>query len=231
MSFYNHHIGQTLDEFVMSNQKMVKGITGRVYGRKLSSMIDSFEDLMQVGNIGLIKAYQQFDPEKSNKKIKPSSYAFTKIVSEIGTYIKDKGCSIRYPREFFSVWNFYRNSDILDETDYARIASEGGFKLSLVERCMPYYEKNPLSLNFKINVKGEEMDIIDTIHNHKEDFTVYYYNEFKSGLDSTDQLILDGLCDGFTFVWFEKNFGMKKNDFYKRKKSLKQKLETYMEVV
>ena len=53
-----------------------------------------YEDLFQIGAIGLVKAAKAFD---DTKNIKFSTYAVTKIIGEIKTYLRDNG-EIKVPR-------------------------------------------------------------------------------------------------------------------------------------
>lgn len=56
---------------------------------------ESLEDLIQVGYIGLIKAVDQFDPDRGVKFI---TYATHCIMGEIRHYLRDKSESIKRPR-------------------------------------------------------------------------------------------------------------------------------------
>jgi RNA polymerase sigma-B factor len=55
-----------------------------------------FEDLVQVGSIGLIKAIDRFDPERG---VKLATYAMPNIAGEIQRYFRDHRWGMRVPRE------------------------------------------------------------------------------------------------------------------------------------
>lgn len=58
---------------------------------------ESYEDLLQVGCIGLIRAIERFEMTKGNAF---SSFATPYIRGEIQHYLRDKGCSVRIPRHW-----------------------------------------------------------------------------------------------------------------------------------
>ncbi len=58
---------------------------------------ESFDDLMQVGSLGLIRAIERFDPAKGYAF---SSFATPYIRGEIQHYLRDKGSSMRIPRRW-----------------------------------------------------------------------------------------------------------------------------------
>jgi RNA polymerase sigma-B factor len=64
--------------------------------RKLSFNIDDIPDLIQVGNIGLLKSLETFD---LSRKIAFSTYASSNVIGEMRHYIRDKGRIVKLPRK------------------------------------------------------------------------------------------------------------------------------------
>jgi RNA polymerase sigma-B factor len=67
----------------------------RSLARRYASRGEHFDDLVQVGAIGLIKAIDRFDLERG---VELTTYATPNIVGEIKRYFRDKGWSVRVPR-------------------------------------------------------------------------------------------------------------------------------------
>ncbi len=63
--------------------------------RRFRNRGEPFEDLVQVGTIGLIKSVDRFD---SDRGVEFSTYATPTIIGEIKRYFRDKGWAIRVPR-------------------------------------------------------------------------------------------------------------------------------------
>jgi RNA polymerase sigma-B factor len=61
---------------------------------------ESFEDLLQVGSIGLIRAIERFKYEKGNAF---SSFAIPYIRGEIQHYLRDKSPTLRIPRRWLEL--------------------------------------------------------------------------------------------------------------------------------
>ncbi len=74
---------EELGKIVENNSGLVWSIVKRFKGRGYEN-----EDLFQIGNIGLIKAIKNFNPEY---KVKLSTYAVTYIIGEIKKFIRDDG--------------------------------------------------------------------------------------------------------------------------------------------
>lgn len=63
--------------------------------RRFRNRGEPFEDLVQVGTIGLIKAIDRFDDERG---VEFTTYATPTILGEIKRHFRDKGWAIRVPR-------------------------------------------------------------------------------------------------------------------------------------
>jgi RNA polymerase sigma-B factor len=57
---------------------------------------ESFDDLMQVASLGLIKAIDRFEPDRGTRF---TSYAAPTILGELKRHFRDKGWALRVPRD------------------------------------------------------------------------------------------------------------------------------------
>jgi RNA polymerase sigma-B factor len=62
---------------------------------------ETYDDLLQVGCFGLLRAVERFDREKGYAF---SSFALPYIRGEIQHYLRDKGCSVKMPRRWLELW-------------------------------------------------------------------------------------------------------------------------------
>jgi RNA polymerase sigma-B factor len=78
------------DGWIIYHQRLVRSIASRFLGSG-----EALEDLIQVGNIGLINALDRFDPAQGTRF---STYATPTILGEIRRYFRDKSQGIKVPR-------------------------------------------------------------------------------------------------------------------------------------
>ncbi len=78
------------------------GLARREAYHWLNQCNEPFEDLLQVGTIGLIRAIERFDPERGHAF---SSFAVPYIRGEIQHYLRDKSPTVRMPRRWYALYN------------------------------------------------------------------------------------------------------------------------------
>lgn len=88
------------NEFLEHNLRLVVSVAKKYQGRNIPLI-----DLIQEGNIGLMKALDEFD---INKGCKFSTYATNWIIAFITRYIADKSRNIRLPVNFYYEINNFR---------------------------------------------------------------------------------------------------------------------------
>jgi RNA polymerase sigma-B factor len=116
---------------------------------------ESYEDLLQVGSIGLIRAIERFSIEKGNAF---SSFAIPYIRGEIQHYLRDKSCTLRIPRRWLElrqqsltfVYNFretyHRQPTDSEIAQYLEISLKEWQDIKLA-----YQNRKPLSLDVSVN--------------------------------------------------------------------------------
>ncbi len=116
---------------------------------------ESYEDLLQVGSIGLIRAIERFSVEKGNAF---SSFAIPYIRGEIQHYLRDKSSTLRIPRRWLElrqqsvafVHNFreeyHRQPTNLEIANYLNVSVKEWQDIKLA-----YQNRKPLSLDISVN--------------------------------------------------------------------------------
>jgi RNA polymerase sigma-B factor len=77
-------------QLIEDNLVLVRAMARRYAGRG-----EQYEDLVQIGTIGLIKAVDRFDPERG---VELQSYAIPMIVGEIKRHFRDRSWALHVPR-------------------------------------------------------------------------------------------------------------------------------------
>jgi len=127
MEIKNRKIDRYKDELIKANLRLVISIAKRFQRRGLS-----LEDLIQEGNIGLIKAIERFDFTRGHKL---STYATWWIKQSISRALEEKVRTVRLPTHVIEVLNkikkvtqyfFLKNGELPTEK---MVASELGYSI------------------------------------------------------------------------------------------------------
>jgi RNA polymerase sigma-B factor len=88
---HRDHDPAVREELVQRFMPLARKLAGRYRGQR-----ESFDDLVQVASLGLVKALDRFDPDRG---VAFSSYAVPTILGELRRHFRDRGWSVRVPRE------------------------------------------------------------------------------------------------------------------------------------
>jgi RNA polymerase primary sigma factor len=162
LNAYLHEIGQypllsaaeeltaTPEQLIQHNLRLVVSIAKKYQGLGLSML-----DLIQEGNIGLIRAAQKFDPNRARF----STVATWWIRQAVTRAIKDSGRLIRVPVHMGEkISQLKRAADGFDHTPtVAELADYLGWSEKLVEHTIEAARTTPLSL---ATPAGEKQDAV-----------------------------------------------------------------------
>jgi RNA polymerase sigma-B factor len=167
---------------------------------------ENYDDLLQVGCIGLIRAIERFDTEKG---FAFSSFATPYIKGEIQHYLRDKGDSIRIPRRCVELK--HKSNRIVRDlrcqlnrqpTDI-EIAKELGVSLiQWHEVKLAHQNKEPISLDTTINEDDNKNSLVDCLPDNQY-HSFQLVQEDKIRLNNALSQLEDGTRKVLEFVFLQ----------------------------
>ena len=192
---------QVLTLIVMACQPLVKNIA---YGLARRSN-DPIEDIIQVANIGLIKAVSKYKSEYNNLKV----YISYTIIGEIKHYLRDKTKLIKIPREIIEL--SYRINKLnveaieSDGEKYSEklIAKQMGVSENKIQEVLDFERRKVISLDdIQYNNEGLPKSYQDSIGDEKDEIN-FKLNEYSMLLKDAIKQLPEKLQIIINGIYFE----------------------------
>ena len=154
---------RALQRFVTANLRLVVSVVTK-YRRRVRHLPIEPIDLIQAGNIGLIRAAEKFDPARGDRF---STYAYGGIRQAVSRHIQEHSSMIRVP---YPLANLAMKVDVLMQKNRRQISAKEAASIldepsHRVEQAMNLRQFNStVSLDQVLsNSEGGEMTLLDTI--------------------------------------------------------------------
>lgn len=217
------------ESFITDNIGLVMDIAKRIYPHINKNYLLEFDDVVQIGMIGLIKAYDEFKPEFGTRF---STYAVPVIEGEIKKYLRDNADTIRFPRQIKIDFYKIKSFGLIDEEPEV-IAEKLDIPLERVQEALEYYKcKSIESLEREI-IEDERSPIYLTDKLGKEvDFDTNLELEFfLNQLDKRTRKIVELRLKGQTQIEISQKLGISQMQVSRILINLRDKFKKYFGLV
>ncbi|WP_158642125.1 sigma-70 family RNA polymerase sigma factor [Brevibacillus laterosporus] len=193
----NPHLG-CRDTFIKENRKLVYMVVNKHFKGMAKWLNIPLDDLYSEGFIGLIKAYDAYDPSKvGGRLLKFSTYAVPCIFGGVRNHIRDKERAIRVPRAIYPILS---QAVSLHKSGYSieKIADALQCNEHTVVEALTYSKNQfPRALNEPLAQKdGSELAVSDFV-GKEDDLSGVFVQELLSGLNRRERLAVELRAQGY----------------------------------
>ena len=186
-----------------------------------------FDDLASEGFIGLLHAYEHFDPSKGYKFI---TYARHCIHGRMLRFKRKNESGAHFAKQVIEIaWSIHKHN--LYDMPVEEIASRLNQVDRYVERALEYLKiKHPLYLDKSTNEEESKVLSLHESHGRPDDLTIVEVNDFIAGLPERDKVIVMGLYQELSQREISKIVGVSQNHVSRLIRRIKDKYNSYQSV-
>lgn len=211
------------DTFILENMGLVRMVVNRYKNRIYGHSIIDIKDLENVGVIGLMKAYERFNP---NYGTQFSTYAVPMIDGEIRRCLRDDIDPIRFPRQSKINCRKIIQANLLSEEPEI-IAEKLEISIDDVQKALDYYNYRFVnSLEMEVyEDEGNAVLLGDVIGTEMDFDSNLEVGLFLNRLDERSRKIVELKLQGFTQKEIGKKIGVSQAQVSRNLISLQEKIK------
>lgn len=201
---------RAMERMISANLRLVVAVVMR-QNRRIQHLNHDPLDLIQAGNLGLIRAVEKFDPSRGYKF---STYGYWWIRQSINRYLQEHSSAIRLPITVIDLAHKARQLQVGQDSrvDAQAIAAQLGQTTRRLRFAMDAMHRGQIqSLDQQISAADQELTLLDTVRSQDEPELEDDYQWVHDQLDQLDDLersILDLRYSGDHCHSFAKISGM-----------------------
>ena len=207
----------TRETVITRHAGLVRNIAKRMVGEY------EVDDLVSEGNIGLVLAFDRFDPDKG---LKFSTYAHHIVRGQMMRLMRRPASGPKWPHGIISIaWAIQREE--LHDMKLEVIADKLNEPVRHVERALSYlYHRNVYRLDGALAVEEVEGTLGDVVGSH-DDESVLIVNDFLQTLTERDRVIVRELLLDKSQSEIGKIIGVSQNHVSRLRMGIQKKYEEY----
>ncbi|UUZ85639.1 sigma-70 family RNA polymerase sigma factor [Paenibacillus sp. P26] len=224
---YNPHLGSK-DEVILANMGLVRKIANkyRIIAEFYAHI--SLEDLISEGTIGLLKAFDQYDPTKFNNVNRFSTYATPMIRGAIQRFIRDKAPPVKASRDTVKLSKAITRMGLIDRTP-VEIAEQLDCTVKGASLAQKYTVETSsifsVDVPFRIG-EDKETSILDSFKSDA-DYSALFVREFLGTLTERERYVVIRRLAGRSQHQIATEIGRSQGLVMKTIRAVRTKLKTY----
>lgn len=223
---YNPHLGYR-DVIIQENMGLVYYIANKFRGSVNQGI--GHDDLVSEGSLGLLKAFEYFDPTKVEGEAKFASYAYSMIKGYIMQFIRSKKSCIKVPRRILDTIGTLNKLNLVDTPSPELIAEQTGCTIGHAIRVVQHLNSfGMVSLDQPIGDSEDSALRIDLLPT-QADFTAITVEEFINSFDSRERTLIRRRMEGATLQSIGTEIGVSQVQASRIMARIGERLKKYME--
>lgn len=182
------------DSLVVRHERLVHKVCSK-FKFRAETLGMEYEDIVSVGFIGMIRAFENFDGELY--PVRFSTYAIPMIMGEVRRYLRDQNPGAKFSRTIKDIAHRIYKTE-MEHLPIDVIVSSLDVEREKVIHALNYIRNHRVTrLDEPIykNSEDEDLTIMNLLHD-EEDESLIFVKEFIESLSNRDQIIVKSLMAG-----------------------------------